>query len=91
MSTHNICFYGELTKIIFQLSPDTQHMILWRTDENYLSIIIRYPTYVFMEKRQKLSFNYHQIPSLSVLRSHRITFYLKTLTVEALLFLSPRV
>ena len=22
-STHNICFYGELTKIIFQLSPDT--------------------------------------------------------------------
>ena len=23
MSTHNICFYGELTKIILQLSSDT--------------------------------------------------------------------
>ena len=23
MSTHNVCFYGELSKIIFQLSPNT--------------------------------------------------------------------
>ena len=26
MSTHNICFYGELTKIILELSPNT-HLI----------------------------------------------------------------
>ena len=31
MSTHNICFYGELTK-------------------NYLSIIIKYPPYLFNYK-----------------------------------------
>ena len=24
-----------------------QHMFLWRTDENYFSIIIRYPPYLF--------------------------------------------
>ena len=30
MSTHNICFYGELTKIIFQLSSNT--LLLCSTD-----------------------------------------------------------
>ena len=26
MSTHNICFYGEIMKIILQLSPSTHHI-----------------------------------------------------------------
>ena len=26
MSTHNICFYGELMKIILQSSPNTHHI-----------------------------------------------------------------
>ena len=33
MSTHNICFYGEIRKIVPELSPNT--------DEVYLVIIIR--------------------------------------------------
>ena len=30
MSTHNICFYGELTKIILELSPNT--LLICSTD-----------------------------------------------------------
>ena len=53
MSTHNICFYGELTK-----NEYPQRMFLWRTDEKWVPT-----TYVFMENWRKLSFNYHHIPS----------------------------
>ena len=36
MSTHNICFYGEISKIIPQLSPNTSVL---------LEVIIKLPAY----------------------------------------------
>ena len=38
MSTHNVCFYGEISKIIFQLSSNSQlicsseNLLPWSTD-----------------------------------------------------------
>ena len=32
MSTHNICFYGELTKIILQLSSNTGILLICSTE-----------------------------------------------------------
>ena len=37
MNTNKICFYGELTKIISELSSDTP-----RTSKNYPRIVIKY-------------------------------------------------
>ena len=34
MSTHKVCFYGELTKIILQLSPNT--LLIWSSVSNEL-------------------------------------------------------
>ena len=57
MSTHNVCFYVKAilmsTSTCFygERHDDSneylQHMFLWRTDENYLLIIIKYPHLFF--------------------------------------------
>ena len=55
MSTHNIGFYEDLKKIIFELSSNThlissaaqylQRMLLWGNKQHYLSRIMRKPVY----------------------------------------------
>ena len=63
MSPHNIGFYEDLTKIIFELSSNIikyapyffccdsneqpLHRLLWRTDKNHHSSIIKYIPYLF--------------------------------------------
>ena len=42
MSTHNICFNGELEKIIVKAFLMSTHMFLWRIGENYPIIITKY-------------------------------------------------
>ena len=49
MSTHNICFYGDysLESPPWGDSKEYPQHVLWRIDENYLSIIIKQPSYLF--------------------------------------------
>ena len=55
MSTHNICFYGELTKIILQLSSNT-HLIC-STDTASDSFI----TEVTLKEINKQKYTYNKI------------------------------
>ena len=42
-----LCDSNEYQQCMFFSNQNPQHMFLWRTIENYLLIIIRYPPYLF--------------------------------------------